>query len=49
MSTEHCQRILDQLDDPAVRKIIIMHWRETGDISGDDATRLIRANALEAA
>lgn len=43
------QRILDQISDPAVRKLLVMRWWEGGAISPDDAERLIHDNHLEAA
>lgn len=43
------QQILDQISDPAVRKLLVMRWWENGAISPAEAERLIRANRLEAA
>lgn len=43
------QRILNRIDDPTVRKIIVMRWWERGEITPAEAEKLIRDNALEAA
>lgn len=43
------QQTLDQISDPAVRKLLVMRWWEGGAISPDDAERLIHDNHLEAA
>lgn len=43
------QRILAQLDDPVVKKIIIVRWGTLGDITAEEAELLIESNGLEAA
>ena len=43
------QRILDQVSDPSVRKMLIMGWYERGEITHSEARRLIKSNKLEAA
>jgi len=43
------QRILDQIEDPKARKMLIMSWWERGHVSGKDAKALIRDNALASA
>lgn len=43
------QKILDQIDDPSVKKILIMRWWEWREIAPSQAELLIRSNALEAA
>lgn len=48
-SMEHKQRILDRIDDPTVRKILVMRWWEHGEIAPGEAEKMIRDNALEAA
>jgi hypothetical protein len=43
------QRILDRIEDPTVRKILVMRWWERSEITPAETTELIRANSLEAA
>ena len=43
------QRILDQISDPIVQKIIVMRWRANGEITDAETEALIRDNGLEAA
>ena len=43
------QRILDQIEDPSVKKLIVMRWRERGEISDSETERLIRDNGLASA
>jgi hypothetical protein len=43
------QRMLDQVSDPAVKKILVMRWLEKREIWGDEAEQLIKDNGLEAA
>jgi len=46
MTMQARQRILDQLEDPCVRKILIMAWLSRREIWGDEAEQLIRDNGL---
>jgi hypothetical protein len=43
------QRMLDQVRDLAVKKILVMRWLEKREIWGDEAEQLIKDNGLEAA
>lgn len=43
------QRILDQVIDLVVRKLLIMRWWELGEIEPEQAEELIQQNKLEAA
>ena len=47
MKLDNRQRLLDQVSDPVVRKILIMRWLERRQIWGDEAEKLIRDNGLE--
>lgn len=43
------QRILDQIGDSSVKKLLIMRWRSRGEITDAETEALIRGNGLEAA
>lgn len=40
------QRILDLIDDPVVKKTLIVRWGRKGTITPEEARELIRANGL---
>lgn len=46
MTVRRCQRILDQIEDLAVRKILILAWLGRREIWGDEAEQLIIDNGL---
>lgn len=43
------QRILDQIEDAGVKKLLVMRWWEREEITPGEAKELIRGNGLEAA
>lgn len=43
------QRILDAIEDPSVKKLLVMRWLEHGEITPGEAQEFIRNNKLEAA
>lgn len=43
------KRILDAIEDPSVKKMLVMRWWEREEITPGEAQEFIRNNKLEAA